>query len=45
MKKQHHLRMRVAPAQTIILGLQIFFDQRSSSSIDQNILRVDSDQS
>ena len=37
-KKQDHLRMNVAPDQTIILGLQIFLDHRSLSSIDQKIL-------
>ena len=30
--------MNVAPDQTIILGLQIFLDHRSLSSIDQEIL-------
>ena len=30
--------MNVAPDQTIILGLQIFLDNRSLSSIDQKIL-------
>ena len=34
----HPLRMNVAPNQTIILGLQIFLDHRSLSSIDQKIL-------
>ena len=29
---------KLAPDQTIILGLQIFLDHRSLSSIDQNIL-------
>ena len=36
--KQDHVRMNVAPDQTIILGLQIFLDHRSLSSIDQKIL-------
>ena len=36
--KQDHLRMNVALDRTIILGLQIFLDQRSLSSIDQEIL-------
>ena len=36
--EQDHLRMNVAPDQTIILGLQIFLDHRSLSSIDQKIL-------
>ena len=30
--------MNVAPDQTIILGLEIFLDHRSLSSIDQEIL-------
>ena len=33
--EQDHLRMNVAPDQTIILVLQIFLDHRSLSSIDQ----------
>ena len=33
-----HLRMNMAPDHTIILGLQIFVDHRSLSSIDQKIL-------
>ena len=37
-RKQDHLRMNVAPDQTIILGLHIFLDHRSLSSIDQKIL-------
>ena len=36
--KQDHLRMNVAPDQTIILGLQIFLDHRSLNSVDQKIL-------
>ena len=36
--QQDHLRMNVVPDQTIILGLQIFLDHRSLSSIDQKIL-------
>ena len=36
--KQDHLRMNVAPNQTIILGLQIFLNHRSLSSINQKIL-------
>ena len=36
--QQNHLRMNVAPDQTIILDLQIFLDHRSLSSKDQNIL-------
>ena len=38
--KQDHLRMNVAPDQTIILGPQIFLDHRSFSSIDQKNLDV-----
>ena len=38
--KQDRLRMNVAPDQTIILGLQIFLDHRSLSSIDQKILMI-----
>ena len=34
-RKQDHLRMNVAQDQTIILGLQIFLDHRSLSSIGQ----------
>ena len=34
-KEQDHLRMNVSPDQTIILGLQIFLDHRSSRTIDQ----------
>ena len=37
-KEQDHLMMNVARDQTIILGLQIFLDHRSLSSIDQKIL-------
>ena len=37
-KKQDHLRMNIAPDQTIILGIQIFLDHRSLSLIDQKIL-------
>ena len=37
-RKQDHLRMNVAPDQTIILGLQIFSDHRSLSLINQKIL-------
>ena len=37
-RKQDHLRVNVAPDQTIIFGQQIFLDHRSSSSIDQKIL-------
>ena len=33
--KQDHLRMNIAPDQTIILGLQIFLDHRSYRTIDQ----------
>ena len=40
--KQDHLRMNVAPDQTIILGLEIFLDHRSLSSIDQQILMTQS---
>ena len=36
--KQDHPRMDVARDQTIILGLKIFLDHRSLSSIDQKIL-------
>ena len=36
--KQDHLRMNVAPDQTIILGRQIILDHRSLSSLDQKIL-------
>ena len=36
--KQDHLRMNVAPDQTIIFGQQIFLDHRPLSSIDQKIL-------
>ena len=36
--KQDHLRMNVAPNQTSILGLQIFLNHRSLSSINQKIL-------
>ena len=39
-KEQDHLRMNVAPDQTIIQGLQIFLDHRSSSSIGQKILMI-----
>ena len=35
--KQDHPRMNVARDQTIILGLKIFLDHRSLSSIDQKI--------
>ena len=38
--KQDHLRMNVARDRTIILGLQIFLDHRSLSSIDQNYLKI-----
>ena len=38
-RKQDHLRMKVAPDQTIILGLQIFLDHRFK------ILKSDSDRS
>ena len=38
--EQDHLRMNVAPDQTIILGLQIFLDHRSLSSIGQKILMI-----
>ena len=38
--KQDHLRMNVAPGQTIILDLQIFLDHRSLSSIGQKILMI-----
>ena len=34
------LRMNVAPDQTIILGLLIFSDHRSLSSIGQKILMI-----
>ena len=37
-KEQDHLMMNLAPDQTIILGLQIFLDHRSLSSIDQKNL-------
>ena len=37
-QKQDHLRMNVAPDQTIILGLQILLDHRSLSSIDKKNL-------
>ena len=37
-RKQDHLRMNVAPDQTITLGQQIFLDHRSLSSIDQKII-------
>ena len=37
-RKQDHQRMNVAPNPSIILGLQIFLDHISLSSIDQNIL-------
>ena len=33
--KQDHLRMNVALGQTMTLGLQIFLDHRSLSSIDE----------
>ena len=33
--EQDHLRMNLAPDRTIILGLQIFLDHRSLSSIYQ----------
>ena len=36
--KHDHLRMNVAPDQTIVLGPQIVLDHRSLSSIDQKIL-------
>ena len=36
--KQDHIRMNVAPDQTIILGLQIYLDHRSLSSIDKRNL-------
>ena len=36
--KQDHLRMNIAPDQTIIFGIQIFLDHRSLSLIDQKIL-------
>ena len=36
--QQDLLKMNVAPYQTIILGLQIFLDHRSLTSIDQKIL-------
>ena len=39
-KEQDHLRMNVAPDQTIIQGLQIFLDHRSSSSIGQKVLMI-----
>ena len=38
--KQDHLRMNVAPDQTIILGRQIFLDHRSLISIGQKILMI-----
>ena len=38
--KKDHLRTNVAPDQTIILGLQIFLDHRSLSSIGQKILMI-----
>ena len=37
-KIQDHLRMIVAPDQTIILCLQIFLGHRTLSSIDQKVL-------
>ena len=40
-QEQDRLRMNVAPDRTIILGLQIVLDQRSLSSIGQNILMID----
>ena len=40
LKKQDHLRMNIAPHQTIILGLQIFSDHRSLISIGQKILMI-----
>ena len=38
--KQDHLRVNVAPDQTIILGLRIFLDHRSLSSIGRKILMI-----
>ena len=38
--KQDHLRMNIAPDQTIILGRQIVLDHRSLSSIGQKILTI-----
>ena len=35
--QQAHLRMNIAPDQTIILGVKIFLDHRPLSSIDQEI--------
>ena len=39
-KKQDHLRRNVAPDQAITLGLQIFLDHRSSSSLGQKVLMI-----
>ena len=38
--KQDHLKMNVAPDQTIIVGLQIFLDHRLLSSIGQKIMMI-----